>query len=120
MADISSHRQLIVWQKAMDLVVACYQLSAKFPDAERFGLTSQLRRAAVSVPANIAEGKGRGTSNEYRQFVTIARGSTTELDTLVEAALRLKLVTAQDCAVTFGLLDEVGKMLTKLRQSLER
>ncbi len=72
---VKSYRDLIVWQKAMDLVVSCYRASSQFPEIERYGLLSQLRRAAVSIPANIAEGWGRDSSKEYLRYLSIAYGS---------------------------------------------
>jgi four helix bundle protein len=79
--DIASHRDLIVWQKSMDMVQSVYQLSSTFPKHELYGLTSQLRRAAVSAPANIAEGHGRGTRRDYANFIAIAKGSILETST---------------------------------------
>ena len=85
-----SYRDLIAWQKAMDLIPPVYALVKKLPTEERFELGSQLRRAIVSVPANIAEGQARQSSNEFRQYLSIARGSLAEVDTLVEIGVRLK------------------------------
>lgn len=87
---IRSHRDLIVWQKAMDLVVSVYGLSEAFPKSETYGLTSQVRRAVSSVPANIAEGQGRRLRGEFLNFLGNARGSLSELDTHLELAFRLK------------------------------
>lgn len=91
---IKSHRDLIVWRKAMDLVVLVYKATESFPKHELYGLTSQIRRAASSVPANIAEGQGRRSKSEFRQFLGNARGSLLELDTHLELALRLNYLTA--------------------------
>jgi four helix bundle protein len=88
-AKIKSHRDLIAWQKSMDLVVLVYKATDGFPRHELYGLTSQIRRSASSVPANIAEGQGRRSKTEFRQFFGNARGSLLELDTHVELALRL-------------------------------
>jgi four helix bundle protein len=82
----SSHRNSIAWQKGMDLAKAVYKVTQRFPADERFGLTNQLRRAAVSVPSNIAEGRGRLTTGKYVQFLGIARGSTLEVQTQLELA----------------------------------
>ena len=117
--SINSFRDLIVWQRAMEWVVACYQLSKQFPDTERFGLTNQLRRSAVSVPSNIAEGHGRGSSKAFLNFLWIANGSLSELDTQIQLSIRLGFVSTQDAAVCLQLTDEVGRMLTGLRRSLE-
>lgn len=81
MTEIRSHRDLIAWQKAVDLGLEVYRLTRSFPDAERFGLISQLRRAGVSVSSNIAEGYGRGTTADYLRFLRAARGSLYEIDT---------------------------------------
>lgn len=93
---VPSRRDLIVWQKAMELVVACYRTTEKFPNSEQYGLTSQLQRAAVSVPANIAEGKGRGATGAYWNHQSIAAGSPAELDTHVGVAERLGYLTQTD------------------------
>ena len=85
------HERLDVWQDAMSLVEAVYRLTAGLPDSERFGLVSQMRRAAVSVPSNIAEGAARRSTAEYLRFLSIARGSLAELDTQLQIALRLEL-----------------------------
>jgi four helix bundle protein len=90
----ASYRDLIVWQKAMDLAQEVYGLTASFPIDERFGLTAQMRRSAVSIPSNTAEGHGRDTANDFRHFLSIARGSLRELETQVELALRVGLITA--------------------------
>src|SRR6185436_13377873 len=89
-AQIKSHRDLIVWQKAMDLVEVLYGATAAFPKEETYALTSQIRRAVVSVPANIAEGQGRRLPKEYLYFLANARGSLLELDTHLEIAVRLR------------------------------
>ena len=86
------HEGLEVWREAMTLVEAIYACSARFPDAERFGLTSQIRRAAVSVPSNIAEGAARRSTPEFQRFLSIARGSLSELDTQLQIAVRLNYV----------------------------
>lgn len=87
------HERLDVWQDAMSLVEAVYRMTAQFPDSERFGLVSQMRRAAVSVPSNIAEGAARRSTSEYLRFLSIARGSLAELDTQIQIASRLALTT---------------------------
>ena len=87
---VQSHRDLLVWQKAVDVVIACYELTRQFPNDERFGLTSQLQRAAVSVAANIAESRGRGTTNVFLNHLWIASGSLAELDTHLVIAVRLR------------------------------
>lgn len=94
-AQIKSHRDLIVWQKAMDLVVMVYRQTEAFPKTETYGLTSQIRRAVTSIPANIAEGQGRRLPGEYLYFLANARGSLCELDTHLEVALRLNYLSSE-------------------------
>lgn len=100
--QIKSHRDLIVWQKSMDLVVAVYRATDAFPKSETYGLTSQIRRAAASIPANIAEGQGRRLSGEYLQFLANARGSLLELDTHLEIAHRLEILDQSNHANVDG------------------
>lgn len=116
---VESFRDLRVWQTAMDLVTQCYCLTRRFPNDERFGLSSQLRRAAVSVPANIAEGHGRGTTNGYINYLWIANGSLTELETHLLIAQRLSYVTEDDLAPVLDLVRQIGRMLVALRRALE-
>lgn len=112
-----SHKELDTWQQAMQLVKLTYQVSASFPKTEQFGLTSQMRRAAVSVPSNIAEGVARGTTKEYAQFVSIARGSLSELDTQFEIAQMLGFIDSND--PVFPLLESVTRLLSGLHRSLK-
>jgi four helix bundle protein len=102
----------------MDLVVAIYELAGRLPDKERFRLVDQITRAAVSVPANLAEGHARGPARDYAQFVAIARGSLMETETLLTLAVRLGYLPAQECDSTFGLITEVSKMTAVLRKRL--
>ena len=115
---IQSHRDLIAWQKAVDLVVSVYRVSKAFPKEETYGLTSQLRRAAVSVPANIAEGQGRRSKAEFSHFLGNARGSLLELDTHLEVALRLDYLGTQEHSLLRGQIHEVGRILNGLMRSL--
>lgn len=115
---IYSHKDLIVWQKAMELVVKIYDLTNKFPKEEIYGLTSQIRRASVSIPSNIAEGKNRGTRKDYRQFLIIAYSSGAEMETQIEIAKRLSLGKNLNYDTIDKLLGEVMKMLNKLIFSL--
>lgn len=116
--QIKSHRDLIAWQKAMDLVESIYRATKGFPRDETYGLSSQMRRAAVSIPANIAEGQGRRQKGEYRQFLGIARGSLLELDTHLELALRLGYLNKQQYGVLLGQVQEVGRLVNGLLRSL--
>jgi four helix bundle protein len=108
---IRSHRDLVVWQKAMDLVVAVYRATNTFPKAETYGLTSQIRRAVTSIPANIAEGQGRRLPKEFIYFLANARGSLWELDTHLESATRLAFLESDAHHQLQSQLDEVGRML---------
>jgi len=116
--QIKSHRDLIAWQKSMDLVDRVYSLTRSFPADERFGLTSQNRRAAVSVPSNIAEGHSRNSRNDYAQFVSIAKGSLMELETQLVIASRQLYVSLDALKPALSLLNEVERMLTALRKKL--
>jgi four helix bundle protein len=109
-----SHRDLVVWQKAVELVLESHRLADRFPPTERFVLTQQLVRAAVSVPANIAEGHGRVHRGDYIHHVSIARGSLMEVDTLLEVAERRHYVEPEDLATVRELVDHIGRMLTRL------
>ncbi len=113
-----SHRELIVWQKSMDMVVQVYKLTESFPPTERYRLVDQLTRAAASVPGNIAEGNGRGTNKDYAHFLTIAKGSLMETETFLMLAVRLSYLTQPQTQPTFDLIVEISKMLTALRQRL--
>ncbi len=115
-----SYRELLVWQKGIALVVKIYQLTESFPKAELYGLASQMRRAAVSIPANIAEGSARGHRQEYRQFVKIAYASGAELETHLEIAKQLNFVQAPATRDTEELLSEIMKMLNALAKSLSK
>lgn len=115
MERVQSHRDLIVWQKAMDLVVEVYRVSGMFPTTERWRLVDQISRAVVSVPGNIAEGQGRGTAKDFAQFLAIARGSLNETETYLLLAVRLGYLTTDKIAPALSLLTEVSKMLGSLR-----
>ncbi|MDO8619883.1 MAG: four helix bundle protein [bacterium] len=114
-----SYKDLIVWQKSVALVIEVYKLTESFPRNEQFGLTSQMRRAAVSIPSNIAEGKLRGHTKECRQFFFISFGSGGELETQVEIAKHLYKEKGLDFTKTDSLLGEVMKMLNKFLSTLE-
>lgn len=114
-----SHRDLRVWQIAVDLAETIYRLSAEWPSHERFGLVSQVRRAAVSVAANVAEGAGRRSTGEYIQFVGMARGSLAEVETLLVIAARLGYLKQATADLLLTDVSETGRMLTGLMQALE-
>jgi four helix bundle protein len=108
------YRDLVVWQKAMDLVDAVYDLTRRLPKEELFALSDQMRRAAVSVPSNIAEGHGRQTDKEFRQFLSIAKGSVFEIETQIMICIRQRYLTEDQAAAALSLCGEVGKILTRL------
>jgi four helix bundle protein len=112
------HRNLKAWQQAMELVTAIYSVTALFPAQEKFGLTSQMQRAAVSVPANIAEGFARNGTKELLHFLSIAAGSLSELDTLIELAARLSYLN--NAEELNGKVDEVSGLLMGLAASIKR
>ena len=118
MTGLTSHKDLVVWQKAMELAVITYDLSKGMPKTEQYGLTSQMLRAAVSIPANIAEGNSRGSRKDYARFVSIARGSAAELETHFDLVVRVKLLDRDAVARAISLNDEVGRMLAALRAKL--
>ncbi|MCD6456262.1 MAG: four helix bundle protein [Methanophagales archaeon] len=117
---INSYQDLEVWKKAMELVTDIYKVSQTFPKEELYGMTNQLRRASVSVPANIAEGWGRGTTNGYIQFLRIARGSLLEVETLTTVSHSLGYVNAQDLQEQISQkIVEISKMINALINSLK-
>lgn len=118
MTGIRSYKELRVWQGGMDVVEAVYRISASFPKSEMYGLTSQIRRAAVSVPSNIAEGHARSSTREYLNHVSIAQGSLAEIETQIEIARRLGYV--RDVNSFFERAARLGKQLYALRDSLNR
>lgn len=117
---MAGHRDLIVWRRSMQLVRECYRLTSGFPKAELFGLTAQLRRAAVSVAANIAEGHGRPHRGAFLNHLSIARGSLKEVATYLDLSELLSYVAPTKLAVARGLVDEISRMLTVLRRRLLR
>ncbi|MFA6255280.1 MAG: four helix bundle protein [Patescibacteria group bacterium] len=118
MAQLVTYRDLIVWQRSMQLVVEVYKLTEAFPKAELYGLTSQIRRCCVSIPSNIAEGRRWSTRKDFRKFLTIAYGSGAELETQIEIAKRLGYTAEQDCIELDRLLAETMKMLNKMLLTL--
>jgi four helix bundle protein len=117
---LKSHKDLVVWQKAMELAVLTYELTKGMPKTEQYGLTSQMLRAAVTIPANIAEGNSRGSRKDYARFVSIARGSAAELETHFDLVVRTKLLDREAVARANALNDEIGRMLNALRTKLSQ
>ncbi len=115
---VSSYRELIVWQKAMVLVTYIYKETRSFPKIERFGLTSQMQRAAISIPANIAEGQARNTTGEFRQFLGISKGSLAELETEIEIAFNLEYVAMEKRNELMSHCAEINRMLHALIRKL--
>ena len=118
MASLKPHQRLELWQQAMLLVKETYAVTIGFPREEMFGLVSQMRRAAISIPCNIAEGAAREGDKEYSHFLSIARGSLSELDTQVQIAIMLSYI-AEDHPL-HGLLDRVGKLLSGFSKKIKR
>ncbi len=117
--EISSYRDLKVWQAAIDLAEGIYSLSRDFPKSELYGLTSQMRRAAVSIAANIAEGHGRETTGAFLQFLRVTQGSVKELETHLIIARRLDLSSPDASDEMLGKCDELGRMVRGLIRSLQ-
>jgi four helix bundle protein len=113
-----NYRELLVWQKAMDFVVMCYRVTHEFPKSEVYGLASQLQRAAVSVPANIAEGQGRQHTTEFIQHLSIAYGSLMEAETHLQLSERIGYVDNQSIQPAMEKAGEVGRMLNGLMRAL--
>lgn len=111
-------KDLLVWQNGMDIAKAIYKLTRDFPVEERFGLVSQMRRAAVSIPSNIAEGQARRTTGEFVQFISHAEGSLAELETQLRLSIELKLLAPESPMCALPLLEEERKMLNALRRKL--
>jgi four helix bundle protein len=120
MAKINSFRDLLVWQKAMDLAVRCYGVSRKMPKGEQPVLGYQIRKCAVSMPSNIAEGKARQSTAIYTNHLWIAHGSGAELETQLELGARVSVVSEQEAAALISDTQEIGRMLQGLVGSLER
>jgi four helix bundle protein len=112
------HHKLVVWQRSLAFVTAIYRMTAQFPPDERFGLVSQMRRAAVSIPSNIAEGAARNTHKEFVNFLYIAQGSASELETQMFISRELGFVDADPLNVLLKELDEISKMIIGLQKSL--
>ena len=118
MNETQSYKDLLVWQKGIEIAKATYVLTHKFPPEERFGLTSQMRRAAVSIPSNIAEGQARHTTGEFIQFVSHAEGSAAELDTQLILSVELGFCPKDDVLPLYETIAELRRMLNALRRKL--
>lgn len=116
----NSYRDLDVWQKAMDLVIVCYKLAQQFPSNEKYGLISQIQKAAVSVPANIAEGQARQYVKEFIHHLSIAQGSLAEVETYVQLAERLGYVNKGGVQTILITADQVARMIAGLQKSLKK
>ena len=114
MAAINSYRDLLVWQKSVDLVTEVYKMTQSFPTSELYGLTSQIRRSAVSIPSNIAEGYGRNSTNDYKRFLQFAAGSLFELQTQIEIAFNLNYISKNIFDEIFEKAKELDRMLLSL------
>ena len=115
---VNSHKDLLVWQRSMDLVEAVYRITAKLPASEQFGLTSQMRRSAVSIPSNVAEGYGRQATGEYRHHLSFSRGSLLELETQAMLCMRLKYLTEDELEPVLREIAEISKMFGSLISKL--
>ena len=115
----SDFKELKVWQKAIDLTVAIYSITKQFPPEEKFGICSQMRRSAVSIPSNIAEGHGRSTKNDYFHFLSIARGSVCELQTQLIISEKLEFISREDNMILQNQLTEIDKMLVGVMSYLK-
>ena len=116
---IENYKDLDVWKKSVTLTTELYKLTSRFPDTERYGLASQIRRATTSIAANIAEGWGRGSTGEYIQFLTIARGSVMELETHLIVACNLNFLRPDELGVVLRPIEDIGKMLNRLISALK-
>ena len=119
MAPVHSYQDLVVWQKAMTLAAVCYRKTRSFPRSEVFGLTAQIRRAAASIPANIAEGYGREHTGSYIHHLRISQGSLKELETHVLLAQTVELMDSEDAQQVLDASEEVGKLLRSLIRALQ-
>lgn len=115
---VNNYKDLVVWQKSMDLVEQVYRLTSNFPKEEKYALTDQLKRAVVSVPSNIAEGQQRATDKDFAKFLSIARGSNAEVQTQLEIAIRLGYLTSESILETMELSEEIARMLSSFISKL--
>lgn len=115
-----AHRNLDLWQKAVDFVIDVYEVTKAFPSDERFGLTSQIRRASCSIPANVAEGAGRKSDKEFVHFLSNSQGSASEVDTHLFISLKFGYLQVDDHSRLDQKLDDIGRMITGLSNHLKR
>lgn len=115
---VLNYTELIVWRKAMDLVEEIYLLTKKFPKEERYSLTDQIRRAAVSIPSSIAEGQQRNTTAQFKYFLSVSQGSRAEVETQIIIAWRLKYIEENEMRKTLSICSEIGKMINGLSGKL--
>ena len=115
---ITSYKDLVVWKKSLLLSTEVYGFTEKFPQKEMYGLTSQMRRSAVSIPSNIAEGRSRGTRKDFAQFLRISLGSCAELETQLEISKQLPETREMDSSKICGLIEEITKMLNSMIRKL--
>ena len=116
---VESFKDLIVWQKGIELVNEIYKVTKHFPKEELYGLISQIRRAAISVPTNVAEGWGRGTTKNYIQFLEISRGSLYELNTLIIISTNQEYLSSEKCSEIESTINEIGRILNAIITKLE-
>ena len=116
---MAGYRELNVWQKAMDLVIEVYKLCKYLPKEETYGLSDQMRRSAVSIASNIAEGQARGSNKDFIRFLSISQGSRAELDTQLEICRRLKYIPEDEIIIAKNLSNETGRMMTNLAKKLQ-
>jgi four helix bundle protein len=120
MSNVGSYKDLIVWQKAMTLTKELYSISSSFPESEKFGLTQQLKRCAISIPSNIAEGWGRNSNGYFVQFLNVSKGSLCEAETQLHLAIELNFIEEDVCANAFDLSIEISKMIKALINNIEK
>ena len=113
------HKKLKIWKESMDLVIEVYELTKSFPEDERFGLISQIRRSALSIPSNIAEGAGRGGAKDFRRFLSIAKGSSSELETQLEISFRLGLINSETFDSLSKKIEYIDNMNFRLAEKLK-
>lgn len=117
---VKSYRELRVWQQSVDFCVKVHTVTSTFPKEELYGLTSQIRRAAISIPSNIAEGQARNTTGEFSQFLGISKGSLAEIDTQLEIARRLSFLSIESFQSFENEIETIGKMLNALQNALPK